>query len=333
METLQGKPTTREAQSKQAHKVIQTMLDVLAITIPFFAMIFLGAGSKAIGFITDDGTVMLSRFAFFIALPPFLFLNVASNDPAAFFNLGFLWRYEVATIVIFGLSGLLGRYIFALSRREAGIFGLNNAYPNYGYIGIPMAIMAFGEEAALPMGLMLFADTMVLLGMTSIFIAGDGQNPIKVLGNILKTMAKNPLVQSVVAGLLWAYSGLEMPSVLDRLLNLLAGAAAPSALFALGATVYGQPIKGAMGQIGSVSLIKLIIHPLLVAGLFLLIPGMDILWVKVAIIAACLPVAANVYMLSQVYTSYVGRTASSVLFSTMLATFTVPIILYLVYQL
>ena len=309
------------------------MLDVLAITIPFFAMIFLGAGSKAIGFITDDGTVMLSRFAFFIALPPFLFLNVASNDPAAFFNLGFLWRYEVATIVIFGLSGLLGRYIFALSRREAGIFGLNNAYPNYGYIGIPMAIMAFGEEAALPMGLMLFADTMVLLGMTSIFIAGDGQNPIKVLGNILKTMAKNPLVQSVVAGLLWAYSGLEMPSVLDRLLNLLAGAAAPSALFALGATVYGQPIKGAMGQIGSVSLIKLIIHPLLVAGLFLLIPGMDILWVKVAIIAACLPVAANVYMLSQVYTSYVGRTASSVLFSTMLATFTVPIILYLVYQL
>ena len=74
------------------------MLDVLAITIPFFAMIFLGAGSKAIGFITDDGTVMLSRFAFFIALPPFLFLNVASNDPAAFFNLGFLWRYEVATI-------------------------------------------------------------------------------------------------------------------------------------------------------------------------------------------------------------------------------------------
>ena len=309
------------------------MLDVLAITIPFFAMIFLGAGSKAIGFITDDGTVMLSRFAFFIALPPFLFLNVASNDPAAFFNLGFLWRYEVATIVIFGLSGLLGRYIFALSRREAGIFGLNNAYPNYGYIGIPMAIMAFGEEAALPMGLMLFADTMVLLGMTSIFIAGDGQNPIKVLGNILKTMAKNPLVQSVVAGLLWAYSGLEMPSVLDRLLNLLAGAAAPSALFALGATVYGQPIKGAMGQISSVSLIKLIIHPLLVAGLFLLIPGMDILWVKVAIIAACLPVAANVYMLSQVYTAYVGRTASSVLFSTMLATFTVPIILYLVYQL
>ena len=309
------------------------MLDVLAITIPFFAMIFLGVGGKAIGFISDDGAVTLSKFAFFVALPPFMFLSVASNDPAEFFNLSFLWRYELATILIFGISGILARSLFLLSRKEAGIFGLNTAYPNYGYIGVPMTILAFGEEAALPMGLMLFADTVVLLGMTAFFVAGDGQNPFKVIGNILLTMAKNPLLQSVVAGLVFAASGLEMPSVMDRLLHLLAGAAAPSALFALGATMYGQPIRGAIGEVGSISLVKLIIHPALVAALFLLIPGMDMLWVKVAIIASCLPVAANVYMLSQVYGAYVGRTASSVFASTMLATFTVPLILYLVYLL
>ena len=309
------------------------MLDVLAITIPFFAMIFLGVGGKAIGFISDDGAVTLSKFAFFVALPPFMFLSVASNDPAAFFNFGFLWRYELATILIFGICGLLARGLFMLSRREAGIFGLNTAYPNYGYIGVPMTILAFGEEAALPMGLMLFADTVVLLGMTAIFVAGDGRNPFKIISNILLTMAKNPLLQAVVAGLAFAASGFEMPTVLDRLLHLLAGAAAPAALFALGATMYGQPIRGAVGEVGSITLVKLIIHPALVAGLFLLIPGMDILWVKVAIIASCLPVAANVYMLSQVYNAYVGRTASSVFASTMMATFTVPVILYLVYLL
>ena len=309
------------------------MLDVLAITIPFFAMIFLGVGGKAIGFISDDGAVTLSKFAFFVALPPFMFLSVASNDPAAFFNFGFLWRYELATILIFGICGLLARGLFMLSRREAGIFGLNTAYPNYGYIGVPMTILAFGEEAALPMGLMLFADTVVLLGMTAIFVAGDGRNPFKIISNILLTMAKNPLLQAVVAGLAFAASGFEMPTVLDRLLHLLAGAAAPAALFALGATMYGQPIRGAVGEVGSITLVKLIIHPALVAGLFLLIPGMDILWVKVAIIASCLPVAANVYMLSQVYSAYVGRTASSVFASTMMATFTVPVILYLVYLL
>ena len=310
------------------------MLDVLAITIPFFAMIFLGAGGKALGsaggFINDDGAKMLSRFAFYVALPPFMFLSVASNDAVEFFNFGFVWRYELATIIIFGVSGLIGRRAFALSRKEAGIFGLNTAYPNYGYIGVPMVIMAFGEEAALPMGLMLFADTVVLLGMTAFFISGEGANPIKVMGNIYKTMTRNPLVLSVVAGLIFASSGLEMPSIIEKVLELLAGAAAPSALFALGATMYGQPIRGVAEQIGSISLIKLFIQPLLVAILFLGVPGQDMLWVKVAIIAACLPVAANVYMLAEVYGTYVSRTASSVLASTVLATFSVPMILYLV---
>ena len=309
------------------------MIDILAITIPFFAMIFLGSIGKASGFISELGTEALSKFAFFVALPPFMFLAIASNDPANFFNLSFLWRYELATIIIFGISGLGARTIFRLARHEAGIFGLNTAYPNYGYIGIPMTIMAFGPDAALPMGLLLFADTIVLLAMTSIFVAGEGQNLLKIIANILITMAKNPLIQAVVAGLLFAASGLEMPSVIDRLLNLLAGAAAPSALFALGATIYGQPVRSALAQISAVSFVKLLIHPALVATLFLLVPGIDPLWAKVAIIASCLPVAANVYMLSQVYQSYITTTASSVLVSTLLATFTVPVILYLVYPL
>ena len=72
---------------------------------------------------------------------------------------------------------------------------------------------------------------------------------------------------------------------------------------------------------------------MLVAAVFLLIPGMDILWVKVAIIASCLPVAANVFMLSQFYERYSGRTASAILASTVMASITTPITLYLVFQL
>ena len=104
------------------------MLDVLAIDT-IFCHDFPRRRGKAIGFISDDGAVTLSKFAFFVALPPFMFLSVASNDPAEFFNLSFLWRYELATILIFGISGILARSLFLLSRKEAGIFGLNTAYP------------------------------------------------------------------------------------------------------------------------------------------------------------------------------------------------------------
>jgi malonate transporter len=309
------------------------MFDVLAISIPFFALIFLGTGARAVGFCDEAGARVIGRFAFFIVLPAFMFTHIAANDPKEFFNLGFLWRFELVTIIVFAGSAGFARLIFGLNRSESGIFGLNNAYPNYGYMGVPLVILAFGEEAALPMGLMLFADTVVLLAMTAFYVSKESRSIFSALGQILLTMAKNPLLQSVVAGLIFASSGLSMPLVIERILTLLANAAAPSALFALGATLYGQPIRQAFAEISTITLFKLILHPALVAAVFLLIPGMDLLWVKVAIIAACLPVAANVFMLAQFYQTYPGRTASAILASTVMATFTTPITLYLVFLL
>jgi len=309
------------------------MFDVLAISIPFFALIFLGTGARAVGFCDEAGARVIGRFAFFIVLPAFMFTYVAANDPRDFFNFGFLWRYELVTIIVFAGSAVFARLAFGLTRAESGIFGLNNAYPNYGYMGVPLVILAFGEEAALPMGLMLFADTVVLLALTAFYVSKESRSIASALGQILLTMAKNPLLQSVVAGLVFASSGLTMPLVMERIITLLANAAAPSALFALGATLYGQPIRQAFAEISAITIIKLIAHPALVAAVFLLIPGLDLLWVKVAIIAACLPVAANVFMLAQFYQTYPGRTASAILASTVMATFTTPITLYLVFLL
>jgi predicted permease len=72
----------------------------------------------------------------------------------------------------------------------------------------------------------------------------------------------------------------------------------------------------------------LIVHPLLVALFFLGIPGQDPLWIKVAILSSCLPVAANVFMLANHYGAYTGRTASAILVSTVFASTTVPVFLY-----
>ena len=201
------------------------MLEVLSISVPFFALIFLGYAARRMDFCDGDGAALLSRFVFFIALPPLMFTKVAANDPADILNWGFVWRYELATIVMFVSAAFLARTAFHLTREEQGIFGLNAAYPNYGYMGIPLCIMAFGDQAALPAGLMLFADTIFLLGLTAFFVTREGGSLLGAVGGILMTMIKNPLLQSVVAGLLFAASGFDMPLVADRLLNLLADAA------------------------------------------------------------------------------------------------------------
>ena len=304
------------------------MAEVLNISIPFFALIFLGFGARAIGFIDESGARTMSKFAFFVALPPFMFLKVSASEPAAILNWGFVWRFESSTIVMFLLAAAIGRWLFRLERRECGIFGLNVAYPNYGYMGIPLAILAFGDAAALPMALILFADTIVLLTLTSFFVANNDGTIHNAGLKIMRTMITNPLVLAVVAGLLFSATGLPMPSIPAQFGTLLAGAAAPVALFALGATLYGQPLRAAAGEISIIAGLKLIMHPLLISLLFVGIPGQDPLWVKVAILSACLPVAANVFMLANYYGAYIGRSASAILASTVLASATVPLFLY-----
>ena len=304
------------------------MLDVLNISIPFFALIFLGFGAHATGFIDAAGARTMSNFAFYVTLPPFMFLKITANDPAAILNWGFIWRYESSTILIYLTAALIAHLLFRLGRLESGIFGLNVAYPNYGYIGIPLAILAFGDEAALPMALILFADTIVLLTLTACFVSGNGGGPVAAVKRISLTMIANPLVIAVLAGLLFSASGLILPKIPQQLGNLLAGAAAPVALFALGATLFGQPVKAAAAEVSTISVLKLILHPLLVALFFLGIPGQEPIWVKVAILSSCLPVAANVFMLANHYGAYTGRTASAILMSTALASATVPVILY-----
>ncbi len=304
------------------------MLDVLNISIPFFALIFLGFGAHAIGFIDVAGARTMSKFAFYVTLPPFMFLKITASDPASILNWGFIWRYESSTILIYLTAALIAQLLFRLGRLESGIFGLNVAYPNYGYMGIPLAILAFGDEAALPMALILFADTIVLLTLTACFVSGNEGGPVAAIKRISFTMIANPLVIAVLAGLLFSASGLILPKIPQQFGTLLAGAAAPVALFALGATLFGQPVKAAAAEVSAISLLKLILHPLLVALFFLGLPGQEPLWVKVAILSSCLPVAANVFMLANHYGAYTGRTASAILMSTALASVTVPMILY-----
>ena len=309
------------------------MSSVLALSIPFFALIFIGMFARGIGFIGADGALTMSKFAFFVALPPMMFLNVAAGNPADILNWGFVWRYELATIALFLVGAMLARPAFQLNRLESGMFGLNVAYPNYGYMGVPLAILAFGDAAALPLALMLFADTIILLMLTAAFVVGNGGGLITAMRRTLVTMAKNPLLISVLAGLAFAASGLALPAAVDTVLGMLAASAAPVALFALGATVFGQPLTRAIPEIASISLARLVLHPALVAGLFLLIPGQDLIWIQTAILAASLPVAANVFVLSSHYGGYAGRTSSAILASTILASLTVPLVLYLLFRL
>ena len=77
---------------------------------------------------------------------------------------------------------------------------------------------------------------------------------------------------------------------------------------------------------------KLFIHPALIAFFFIALPGMDKIWIQTAILSASLPIAANVFAMSQYYGVYTQRTASAIMLSTVIASITTPAVLYLLYR-
>lgn len=309
------------------------MYDVLILTIPFFGIVALGAFSRAIGFFDADMGLKLARFAFYFVLPPFLFLSITAAPVEELFNLNFLLRYEIATITMLGITGIASAYLFGFRGIKRGLYGLNAAYPNVGYIGVPLSLMAFGNDAILPLAMILSIDTIILMVMTACFLRNDGTNAFwSSLQHTLKQLVKNPLILSAFLGILWALSGLPVPVIAERWLSMLSGAAAPAALFALGITLYGSNLKGAGLELGLLSLAKLIIHPALMVLLFYKAEGINPVWIQTAILSAALPIAANVFAMAQYYQIYAEKTAGAIMLSTILASISTPAVIYLLYQ-
>ena len=305
------------------------MGDILSLTIPFFGIILLGAFSRSSGFFDEQAGRILARFAFFVVLPAFMFVSITSAPVSEIANLHFILRYEAVTIIIFALGIVFATRILGLSGRSSGIFALNATYPNYGYIGVPLAILAFGQGAVVPMSLILVCDSIMLLLLTAVFTRDKGSADLSsALMQMLQSMSRNPLLLSVLAGFIFSASGLTLPDMPIFFLDMLAGAAAPTALFALGITLIGQPIRSARAELGTITVLKLVIHPLLMGVVMLTMPGLDVLWIQTAILFACLPVAANVFALSEFYQAYSGRTATSIMLTTLIASLTVPATLY-----
>ena len=305
------------------------MGDILSLTIPFFGIILLGAFSRSSGFFDEQAGRILARFAFFVVLPAFMFVSITSAPVSEIANPHFILRYEAVTIIIFALGIVFATRILGLSGRSSGIFALNATYPNYGYIGVPLAILAFGQGAVVPMSLILVCDSIMLLLLTAIFTRDKGSADLSsALMQMLESMSRNPLLLSVLAGFIFSASGLTLSDMPIFFLDMLAGAAAPTALFALGITLIGQPIRSARAELGTITILKLVIHPLLMGVVMLTMPGLDVLWIQTAILFACLPVAANVFALSEFYQAYSGRTATSIMLTTLIASLTVPATLY-----
>jgi predicted permease len=303
------------------------MVEIFLKTLPFFALIGLGFWAGKTRFFSEEATAYLTKFVFYFALSAMIFRFAANLSLSDVFDAQLIAGYLWATAFVYGIATMVA-FIRRLSIETAAIEAQCAVIGNVGFLGIPMLVLILGPAAAGPIMLILAVDLIVFSSLIVILITGarDGRMSLGIFKTVGMGLLKNPMIVSIVLGLLWSSFSIPIPAPMNDFLAILGGAATPGALFAIGASLASKSAER-IEVAAWLSFCKLVLHPAFVAVAVLFIFPIDPYSAAVVISAAALPVAGNVYILAQHYGVAPHRVSAAILLSTTASIITVSVVI------
>ncbi len=312
------------------------MLNILLVTFPFFALVLAGFVAAHRRMLSLDAIPGLNGFVLFFALPCMLYRFGASTPIVQLLDASLFFSYLLCALLMVGFLVAI-----SLNKRirwnDASFGALVGAFPNTGFMGVPLLVALLGSAAAGPAIVTIVVDMVIT---TSLCIAlsrldgADGHGASRAAKNALKGVLTNPMPWAISLGALSSATGFALSGPLAKTVGLLADAASPVALFTIGAVLARSQIR--VKESGHppiswrdylpVAVIKLVLHPVLV--LLVLTTAvqlgfaMDRFSILVVVLVAALPSASNVALLSERFGADTGRIALIILATTAAAFFT-----------
>ncbi|MGK9198980.1 MULTISPECIES: AEC family transporter [Sinorhizobium] len=309
------------------------MAEITGLVLPFFGLIFLGYLTARLVDHPGEAMGWLNTFIVYLALPALFFKLVSRTPVEELTRADFILTSVGTTYVVFALIFAIGLFLRRNTVAEATMQGFAGAYGNIGYMGPGLALLALGETAAVPVALIFCFENAAHFTVAPALMAAAGgskQKPAVLALGIARRIAFHPFILSTFAGVAAAFLSFEAPLPLQRLIDYLAQAAAPCALFAMGVTLALRPLKRIPAEIGYIVPAKLVLHPVLMYLALSLGGAYDRIWVQTAVLLASLPTATNVFVIGQQYGVWQERASATILITTLLSVATVTGLLYLI---
>ena len=222
------------------------MQAILAVTIPFFALVLCGWLAAQRRVLPEAAIPGLNTFVLFFALPCLLFRFGASMPFAQLIDpvLIALYLTSALLLVAFTVAATWRRTPQGqgVDLKNAAFGALVAAFPNTGFMGVPLLVALYGDPAAGPVIGTVLVD-LIVTSTLCIAIAqaqphapgeappgGPGASAVRAL----RGAATNPLPWAIVLGALVAASGLVLPGPIAQIVKMLGDSATPVALFTIG---------------------------------------------------------------------------------------------------
>ncbi|MEX3314974.1 AEC family transporter [Sulfitobacter sp. PS-8MA] len=243
---------------------MQTLLDVI---LPVFLVIGFGYVAAWRGLFPVSGIDGVTKFTQNFAIPCLLFQAIANIDLSSSYDPRLLISFYAGAGLCFALGILGARLLFRRDWEDSVAIGFCCLFSNSILLGLPITERAYGSDAlAGNFAIVSFhAPFCYGLGITVMeFVRNRGQSGLTLLRNISRAMFRNAMVLAILGGFAVNLSGLALPAAVEDALSLIARAALPAALFALGGVLLQYRPEGDMKAILMVSAIALLLHPALV---------------------------------------------------------------------
>ncbi|ERM02487.1 transporter [Brucella intermedia 229E] len=312
------------------------MLTTLFVVLPVFALIFSGwGGAFRLKILGPHAIAELNRFVVYLALPALLFDIMANTHGSELWQPGFIAVFLLSSAIAFALPFLV-RLRGKMPLADTALDGLNAAYPNTGYMGIPLSMIAFGSGVLAATTISIIITVCVTFAFAIVLIEIGLQTekkPIRLIWKVVRSLIRNPLLVAPALGAVVSFlGGLAIPAPAETFLKMLGGAASPCALVALGLFL-AQPRKIERESVNAIAFlvsVKLIVQPLATWLLAVHVFGLPTLLAQSAALLAALPTGTGPFMLAEHYRREAAITSNVILYSTVISVLTLSAYLALI---
>ena len=248
-----------------------------------------------------------------IFLPILVFYSISEKLP----SITVLGTFSIGAVIVIIGSGIILYPVTKILKVNPRSFLPPMMLGNSVNLGLPLTLFAFGEEA---MAMMITLALVQIIGQFTIGIMMYGGEAKAI--NLLK----NPVILSMIAGLLFNYFNLHLPSILLTPTHMLSQVSVPLVIFALGVKL--AFVDFSYWKIGLIGAILCPLSGILIALGVIAVFDYTPMQISLLILFSALPPAAMNAIMAEYYGHDSGLVTSIVAVGTVFSIISIPIVLY-----
>lgn len=295
-------------------------------TLPVFLVIVLGYILKIRGKVNENFCSVTNDINFKLTLPALLFLDISTTNIKETFDAKYVLFCAIVTLVCFVVIWVLSK-IFIKNKSEVGAFVQGSFRGSAAVLGVAFIQNMYGNAGMAP--LMIIGAVPVYNICSVIVLTFEGSdNSEKNIKKAFISICKNPIILSIIAGILVSLLEIDFPDIIDKTLENVAKLATPLALLVIGASFEGRKAISKIKITLAGCLIKLVIQPaiFLPVAIALGFSGEKLISILIMLGA---PTTASCYIMAKAMNNDTVLTSSIVVMSTLLSAATITLWIFL----